>query len=399
MGMNDLENLLSEVQKCVIRDKQIKEEQFQRGERFNVFSILNLRTNETRTHSAFLAELLNPHGSHGCGAELLKNFLEKCGLTAFSEEDLLNAEVTVEHSIGRVDYDKNEGGRLDILIHVADLLVVIENKINAGDQPGQIQRYYNYGRARAGSKSKIIYLTLDGHDASEYSRGSELKVGEHYFLMSYKDDILDFIQKSTLATIQRPLVRGTLIQYANLIKELTNQDMNSQQEQEMFEAMAKHPEAVVQMFETGSEKYVQWVHEKYVRPKFEQFAKENGLEYEEADYLWSDAETGFWFYKPDWKTFAIFIWKEGGPTQKYYSGVSNRQGESLQNLEKEENLLPMYEEQNKYWPLGWGFIDEKFCKGDASIVPAMINGEFVEYIEKLIQDILKQIEDKGIELP
>jgi len=398
--MNDLENLLSEVQKCVDKDEQIKAEQFQRGEHFNVFSVLNLRTNETRTHSAFLAELLNPHGSHGCGAELLKNFLEKCGLTAFSEEDLQHAEVLVEHYIGKISDDQSEGGRIDILVKVADWSVIIENKIYAEDQCNQILRYYNYGRTKCKNKFKVIYLTLNGNDASESSSSNELKAGEHYFLMSYKDDILDFIQKSTLAAIQRPLVRETLIQYANLIKELTNQDMNSQQEQEMFETMAKHPEAVVQMFETGSEKYVQWVHEKYVRPKFEQFAKENGLEYEEADYLWSDTETGFCFYKPkEWKACAIFIWKDRGASQIYYSGVSSRQGESLQNLEKEENLLPMYKKQHKDWPLGWGFIDDKFSKGDVSIVPAMINGEYVEYIEKLIQDILKQIEDKGIELP
>jgi len=35
------------------------------GENFNVFNVLKLSTSEVRTHSALLAELLNPEGSHG----------------------------------------------------------------------------------------------------------------------------------------------------------------------------------------------------------------------------------------------------------------------------------------------------------------------------------------------
>ena len=34
------------------------------GENFNIFEVLGLTTNEVRTHSAFIAELLNPKGSH-----------------------------------------------------------------------------------------------------------------------------------------------------------------------------------------------------------------------------------------------------------------------------------------------------------------------------------------------
>ena len=35
------------------------------GEKFNIFSVLNLTSNEVRTHSAFIGELLNIKGSHG----------------------------------------------------------------------------------------------------------------------------------------------------------------------------------------------------------------------------------------------------------------------------------------------------------------------------------------------
>ena len=35
------------------------------GEGFNIFQILKVGTNEVRMHSAFLAEMLDPNGSHG----------------------------------------------------------------------------------------------------------------------------------------------------------------------------------------------------------------------------------------------------------------------------------------------------------------------------------------------
>jgi len=36
-----------------------------KGERFNLFSILGMESDEVSTHSRFLAELLNKNGSHG----------------------------------------------------------------------------------------------------------------------------------------------------------------------------------------------------------------------------------------------------------------------------------------------------------------------------------------------
>ena len=46
------------------------------GENFNVFRILGLSSSEVRTHSAFIAELLNPKGSHNQKQIFLKLFCE-----------------------------------------------------------------------------------------------------------------------------------------------------------------------------------------------------------------------------------------------------------------------------------------------------------------------------------
>lgn len=42
-----------------------KKQHLESGNAFNVFEIINVTTDEVRLHSKFIAELLNPNGSHG----------------------------------------------------------------------------------------------------------------------------------------------------------------------------------------------------------------------------------------------------------------------------------------------------------------------------------------------
>jgi len=37
------------------------------GENFNIFTVMGMQSNEVKTHSAIIGELLNPKGSHGLG--------------------------------------------------------------------------------------------------------------------------------------------------------------------------------------------------------------------------------------------------------------------------------------------------------------------------------------------
>jgi len=69
--MKHISTLFAKVQHIVDVSKTKEEDAKMRGERFNVFEILNLQTNETRTHSALIAYLLNPQADHGCGSLFL----------------------------------------------------------------------------------------------------------------------------------------------------------------------------------------------------------------------------------------------------------------------------------------------------------------------------------------
>ena len=101
------------------------------GERFNLFDILHVGHYEVRTHSPLLAELLNPHGSHGQGAVFLKHFLTEVEIQDFDAE---SARVFPEVSIGEL-------GRLDIVITDKDRRsIFVENKIYAGLQERQLEK-------------------------------------------------------------------------------------------------------------------------------------------------------------------------------------------------------------------------------------------------------------------
>jgi hypothetical protein len=116
MDTNKLEQLLKEISKIVLKDKIQKEEKRKRGEYFNIFSVIGVQRKEVRLHSAFIAELLNPQGSHGLGDRFLVAFLENTlGKKNYSIETK-TANVVVEYVIGPISKDGKKGGRIDILL-------------------------------------------------------------------------------------------------------------------------------------------------------------------------------------------------------------------------------------------------------------------------------------------
>jgi len=147
-----MKNLLSQVGIINQKNAQLLEAT---GQNYNIFNILGLSSNETRLHSAFLANLLDPHGSHGLKAKPLDAFLKIIGATHL---DSSTASVAIEKHVGLVT--DSEGGRIDIFISDKNRnSLIIENKIYAGDQPNQLLRYFNYAKSSC-KEFKILYLTL-----------------------------------------------------------------------------------------------------------------------------------------------------------------------------------------------------------------------------------------------
>ncbi len=259
------------------------------GARFNMFSVCGVNRYEN-THSAIIAELLNPDGSHGLRSKLLECFIETLGdkfiVQGFNPE---KSRVYTEYSI--------DGGRMDILIEDdRNKAIVIENKIDAGDQWEQLKRYDRYSERRYGRGNyQILYLTPYGNEASEQSGG-----GVAYLPVSYRDTIVKWLERCSAITARHPIVRETLFQYINHIKQLTNQDMDTKNKEEMVELLSKidNLKAAKVIYQNYSVIF-DILAERHFNPEMEKFAREKGLEYHyeksEEPYI------KFYFTNPAWK--------------------------------------------------------------------------------------------------
>lgn len=211
--MDDYENLKKEIKKTL----QAVEESFKKP---NLFSILNIETKEL-IHSRFIAycgklksgnfEKSIDCPSHNYGKKLTVALLESWGIYF---DRRCNVDVCIEYE------DANLEGRIDILIKVGTKLIAIENKIYAGDQELQLKRYHEFltlkKKSRKISDFELIYLTLDGREASVLSIGEE---EFEYHKLSYSNiiDSLEVCEKE----IQKgdPLLTY-ISEYQNVIKNL-----------------------------------------------------------------------------------------------------------------------------------------------------------------------------------
>lgn len=218
--MKNIESLLKDVKTLV---KQSKELSKLKGENFNIFSVLQIESNENNTHSRFLAELLSPKGSHDLSHTLLNHFVSQLPINKDEEKysvlkkiNVASASVILEKHIGKKN--EKEGGRVDIIITDGRYSILIENKIYAGDQEYQIERYSNYKT----SESIVLYLSLRGEEPTVKSKG-ELKNGKDFYCISYQHDITKWLEQCYKEAADRPILRETIKQYSILIKKLTGQ--------------------------------------------------------------------------------------------------------------------------------------------------------------------------------
>lgn len=218
---SELDNFFKELGKKV---NLIEAEKSNHGTNdFNLFSVLGLETKEVILHSKLLAELLNPNGSHGMGSYFLSSFLEK-----LNEE--LNKELEIKFSLDELDKttieiekDTNGKGRIDIFIETPNDVIIIENKIYAGDQEKQLKRYNEFLSENFGEKTKhILYLTLYGTEPSEYSTEKIKDNSEKFWkCISYSETIKEWLIQCLKNNNISDKVKIVIEQYLDVINILT----------------------------------------------------------------------------------------------------------------------------------------------------------------------------------
>jgi len=192
---------------------------------FNIFRVLQVDRREVKTHSAFLAELLNQHGSHGQQFLFLKAFLSHCQNRftvpiavnnckqhpqPFPYPQLKDPMETHEWEV-KTEMRTAKHGQMDIIIRSPDLkfLCVIENKTDAPEGEGQLQSYWNWmqGQRSKYDSQALIFLTPNGRESTACVP---------YFKFSYHHDIRALLE-TTLPRIEAVPIRTVVQQYLQLV--------------------------------------------------------------------------------------------------------------------------------------------------------------------------------------
>lgn len=356
-----------------------------RGENYNVFDIIGLTTSEVKLHSAFVSDLLNPKGLHGLGTKPLRIFMELFDIH-FSEDELSQAEVIQEYHIGNISDDYSRGGNIDILIRIKDYYLAIENKINSGDRPRQLLRYKNFIKS---NPHKLIYLTLDGHDASEDS-SCGLKAGDDYLCISYGVEMYKWLHEILMLSISRPLVRETLQQYIKVIQQLTNKEMAEVNRTELFKAMDKYPDVVRELV-NNQWYYRQYLVETYIiDPLKEYFEKQGFIWYEDDSFQNQAKDSGFGIYLPGWEKQISIEFEKCDFTSGFY-GVWDPKSRDC----KIEPLLGC--RNTPAWPYGWEYL--KYKSWNISIAEDIVSGKVLQYIIDIFENLYKRIMEKPEQYP
>ena len=405
--MNDIINILNQVRIVSRKIKEQRKEKFERGENYNIFYDLGFMSDEVHLHSMFLANLLNPKGSHGQRRKFLEAFLKMLqkSFSAISADrlvlDTANASVEVEKYIGR--QTDSEGGRIDIYLTDGKHSIIIENKIYAVDQHHQMLRYWNYGMSQKVNDTEksfvLIYLTLDGCSPSKDSLGQDLKEND-IVCLSYKNDIRGWLDRCVELASRTPLVRETINQYISTIDILTNNVMEDNKE--LLDILSKE-ENLDAVYDIANNKNIvvnRIINEVFI-PKLRDLAESKGLTMGDncIENWMEESWAGASFYNPKWKYLKLAFEFEHkgldflifGFHAKDEDGVKR---EDVKDWEKVQNNYSIKDVNNQCWI--WKDFNGNQYWDNASGIKDLLNGKTLNDFSIMFDEAIDCV--KGLDI-
>ena len=391
MELNAISNLLSQIEFLNSKYKKVAE---LTGENFNIFKILKLETSEVRLHTSFIAELLNPNGSHG-QKDLFLNLFVKYFEFRNNNFESDGAFVEIEKHTGFINEDQSEGGRIDIIVtDRKNNHIIIENKIHAGDRIKQLLRYKNHSK-----KADLFYLTLDGKEPKEYSK-TGLEIDVDFKCLSYEDDITRWLENCRKEVSIFPIIRETITQYLNLIKHLNGKSINSAMTEELSSIINTNIEAafiVANNLNTATNKLLY---------KFKDDMNDIAKELDYLGFQFDDnfdingRYMGFHFYKEDWKYCSIcFSFQEYSKYLIYGICMEDPDKNPLPlELEIELESLVGIKSKNIWWPILMDMETPFNLNWAKTFEPsrAIANGDMKNIIKKNLLGIINLIGERKL---
>lgn len=375
---NNIRDLLQKGALLAAQNKVAMADSIRRGEAFNVFKVCGVNHYEN-LHSAIIAEWLNPSGSHGQNDLFLSLFLRS------SVNDYADGFCSSKASV--LTEFSTEEGRLDILVEDnAGKAVIIENKIYAVDQGAQLKRYERFAKKKyhAGNY-RLLYLTLDGSEASDQSGE-----GVDYEPISYQTTIISWLEDCICAVYDKPFLRESMIQYKNLVLQLTGKDMDKTIEKDLVAEMLRFPDGVASIIKA----YPAWercVLEESLFNPLKLFAEEKGLELRVSDSFWAKNTWGFFEFIIMPKLRIVFQYEKQGRYSFYYGIVDERPDR------REQKSLPGLQGGNENWRYGWHYFDmHRNWTIDDIVEFTHDNGSFLKYICDAVNKMMDEMKRADI---
>ena len=381
----DIQRFFREVASICALEQAQQEERNRKGENYNLFSILNIERYELK-HSALIANLLDPKGSHGCGDAFLRAFFEiALKGTAYPFESSTLPDSYTEHYTGPIVGDT--GGLIDILVKSSRYGLIIENKIYAGDQDKQLTRYDNYGKETFGAgRYHLVYLTLYGDDASKESTATKSAEEVAYLRLSYAENILRWLEQCARLADNKPLVRESLNQYIRTIKQLTYQDMNQKNIRKIIDLAVDHPE-VVATLSSKRDAIAQGIRKKYIFAKLKKYADQKGWLFDSTEIANPKGDNKIRLRKEGWDG-SIIISADSEDKQSNYGRWINL-WIGIDSKVTGAKKLACLEKQSPEYPMGWEYLTTPNWYS-AENFPAMkesVAEEIINKLDKIIEEL------------
>jgi len=182
-----------------------------------MFSLLGIEDDEDRTHTPFLADLLDPRGTHEQGFLFLREFFRCCS----KDPHFVGPPDGYENVVWIVEKQRfTPFGTIDIVISAPAIgyRIAVENKVYACEQADQIGRYVRWLRAyrSAYPRHALVFLTPDGRKAKSASQAP-------YVQVSYRRDIVGML-RFALPKIRADRVREVIAQYIDTIQAMSGKE-------------------------------------------------------------------------------------------------------------------------------------------------------------------------------
>jgi hypothetical protein len=199
--------------------EKIRRENVRFAPRFNIFRALEIERKEVVLHTRLLRHLLDPTASHGQGHLFLRCFFDMMADAHRARFTPPPEPLDDSRWVVSKELDLGGEGRLDLLIEnsTKKYVVIIENKIGAGEGDGQLERYEKWVDERRLKYEKVlVFLTPSGRKPDSTS-------SNRWIRLSYRMDVAKFLDGvlSSEQLKEAQSVREILQQYLLIVKTLS----------------------------------------------------------------------------------------------------------------------------------------------------------------------------------